>query len=288
MNEPSIDPHANEPATPPAAPAPPPDFKLTPDGNKVTVGDKSYIREEALHQERTRAQNLQAQIDQLAPLMPEFEQFLTSKQSRDAARTARVAPPVADDQYSQDELEGLATIRGYLDAEGRPDVARARQDLAFVDRIVEQRVGKAVAPVARETAEVRAARNREAARGRQFSDGRPVADQRFVDMAFDALPPELAADPNVANIAQVIAVGLQTLDARKNGRTASREPVFTEAPNSRFEAAPGQLSAFDLVAARARGKTPEQWAKLTGAAEPQRASRTGEQADGSFVFEEGF
>lgn len=277
MSEPTIDPHEGAPAAEPAAPA----FKITDDKNQVTVGDATYIRAEALHQERQARQQLQQQVDGIAPYVEEFNEFLTQKQARTSAAAARVAPPSGNDP-DREELEGVATIRGYYDAEGKPDLARARQDLAFMDRYVEARVGRAIAPVARTASEERAFRNRESAKGRQFVDGRPLVDAKYVDQAFDALPPELAADPNVANIVQVIAVGLEQLDARKSGRaTARREPVFSEQSRGRYDAEPGALSQFDIRAAQARGISQADWAKRT-----EKPTPTGRvDRDGGYVFD---
>lgn len=278
MSEPTIDPHEGAPAAEPAAPA----FKITDDKNQVTVGDATYIRAEALHQERNARQELQRQVDGIAPYVDEFNEFLTQKQTREAARTARVAPPAAEGAYPREDLEGVATVRGYVDAEGKPDLARAAQDLALMDRYVEARVSRAIAPVARTASEERAYRNRESAKGRQFVDGRPLVDAKYVDQAFDALPPELAADPNVANIVQVIAVGLEQLDARKTGRAqVRREPVFTEEGRGRFDAEPGGLSQFDIRAAQARGISQADWAKRS-----EKPTPTGRvDRDGGYVFD---
>src|SRR5258708_6978411 len=56
-----------------------PAFKATDDGNQVEYGGHKYIREEALQNERQTRQQYQQTLDQLRPLMPEFEDFLQQK-----------------------------------------------------------------------------------------------------------------------------------------------------------------------------------------------------------------
>ena len=274
-----LDPHEGAPA--PAADAPAA-FTITEDKNQVKVGEATYVRQEALHNERQARQELQRQVDQIAPYVDEFGQFLADKQARTTAQAARVAPS-SGVTADQDELEGLARIQGYLDAEGKPDLARAQQYLDFLDRRTGAHVGRAVAPVAKTAAEERAARNRETARTRQYVDGQPLAAQQFIDQAFDSLPPELASDPNVANIVSVIAVGLEALDARKSGRAARREPAFHEGGRGRLDGGNGELTDFDIRAAQARGKTAAEWSKLIG--KPTTDARP--ERDGSFILEDG-
>jgi hypothetical protein len=125
-----------------------------------------------------------------------------------------------------------------------------------------------VRPVHETTVRDRAAANRQRAVANRFVDGQPVADPKYVQAAMDALPPEYQADDNIANITQVIAAGLEYLDLRKSGGLRGKagrgqgEPIFRESGGGRFDGGAGDLSDLDIAAAKARGKTPEQWAKM--------------------------
>lgn len=251
-----------------------PDFKMTDDGNIVEHGGKKYITMDALTAERNEKQRLSETVRSLEPLMPEFKEFLEQKENRGRATVDRTAAPTGD--YTEDELAGLAITRGYYKADGvTPDLARAAQELNILTRVADRRADRRVKPVEEMTTRERAKANREAAAGRQFVDGEPVADAKFVKMAMDALPDEYIADQNIASITHVIAAGLEYLDMRKNGqirRGKGRDPMFVERGTGRFDGDDGSLSALDLAAARARGKTPEQWAKMQKQINPGRSA----------------
>lgn len=277
MSEP-LDPHDAETPVAPAAPK----FELTDDGNQVKYGERTFVTQEALRQAREEARTLRDEFKKLEPVIPEFEEFIRGKQARQAAQRTQAAP--REDEYTDDELDGFASVSGFYTQDNQPDRNRARQAMDVMSRLADRKAQKYIDPLRSSTEADRAARNRQEAKGRQFVDGQPLADQRFIDAAFDGLPTALAADPNVGNLAQVLAVGLQTLEERKNGtgRHARREPVFSEGGRGRYNEVDGNLSQFALAAARARGKSPEDWAKL--AAKP--STSRGQQSDGSYVFED--
>ena len=128
----------------------------------------------------------------------------------------------------------------------------------FADRSAQ----KAVGPVQQLSTQDRAAVNYANALNHKFVDGEPVADEKFIRAAFDALPPEYRADKSIADITTVIAAGLQALDERQSGRSrrGTREPDFREGATGRSRNTTSDaIDAFDSAAARASGKTPEQW-----------------------------
>lgn len=244
-----------------------PEWKPTEDGNQVTYGDKTYIRAEALQAERAKNQQLAKTVSQLEPLMPQFERFLQSERAGEQATVHRAAVP-SDGEYTQDELTGYAITRGYYDANNQPDLKRAAQDLDIMTAIADRRAGRAVGPIAQQTAQDRARTNVQRAMSQTFVDGQPIADEQYLTAAFNAVPDEIKADPNVANILAVVAAGLQALDDRKSGKSrgARREPNFREGSGRTFSGGGEGLDALDIAAARARGKSPEQWAKMTKSA----------------------
>ncbi len=267
----------------PAAPVAP-EFQLTEDKNQIKHGDATYVRAEALHQAREEARNLKAEFAKLEPVLPDFEEFIRGKQSRQAA-TRNVVAPQSDDSYSDEELDGVASLRGYYTDQNTLDRTRARQDLDLMTRVSDRRAAKQVDPLRNSSAVDRAARNRQEATGRTFVDGQPIAEGKYIEQAFAALPAELAADPNIANLVQVIAVGLQNLEERKNGtgrHAPRRESVFSEGSRGRYNGDEGNLSQFDRAAARSRGKTDDQWSKMAA----EKPARGREQSDGSFILED--
>lgn len=283
-NDETIDPHGTEDGLPVVAGLPgaggaaadKPDFRASEDGNQVEFGGRKYVREEALHGERTRAQGYAKTLQALEPLMPEFEEFLETKRGGRAATVDRATRSgggaVDTGDYSEDELTGYAITRGYYGEDQKPDVRRAKADLDIMTAIADRRAGRAVRPLAEGTARDRAMRNTSQAMAQTFVDGQPIADPQYLKAAFDAVPDEIKADPNVSNILTVVAAGLQALDDRRTGRgrNSRREPAFREGGGSRVDRQTDSLDALDRAAARARGKTDEQWAKtqktVTGSA----------------------
>lgn len=274
----TIDPHAGDNDLPVVAGAPggtgtpaggTPDYEASADGNIVKGRDgKTYYREEALHAERTKAQNYAKTLASLEPLMPEFEEFLARKQGGRNATVERATRSVDNGDYSEDELNGYAITRGYYDGENKPDLRRAKDDLDIMTAIADRRAGRAVRPIAESGARDKASRNVERALSQTFIDGEPLAEEKYVRAAFDAIPDSMKADDGISQVMQVVAVGLQALDDRRSGRVrgrGGREPVFREGGGSPRTSNEGTLDALDRAAARARGKSPDQWAKMTKA-----------------------
>lgn len=242
------------------------EWKASDDGNLVTRGDKQYIRKEALDAERERAKALSAALAKIEPLVPEFTEFLQQKQNRNAANVDRVTRPAADSYADDDDLRGFAIVRGYYKQDGTtPDLDRANSELNIMSRIADRSAARHVGPVQQDTVRSHAEENYRNALSRRFSDGDPVADEKYIRQAFDAVPAEQRADPGVAQMVEVIAAGMQYLEERKTGRRPSRgrEPMFREGSSGRVSQGSGDaLDALDAAAARARGKTPEQWSKM--------------------------
>lgn len=246
------------------------ELKLSEDGNVAEHKGVKYVRQEALHAAREKNKELASVLAQIEPVMPEFQEFLRNKQGRQAAVVDR-ARDKSDSDYTDDELEGFAVTRGYQKDDGSPDTARAKAELDIISGVQRRITSKAVEPVRRGATSEQARLNRERAHGRKFVDGAPIADEKYLNAALDALPDEYLADPNVANITQIVAAGLEYLDLRKNGTLrgrrsgGGREPMYVERGSGRFDGDEPEISDFDRAAARARGKSIEEWMKTSKA-----------------------
>lgn len=242
-----------------------PDFKVTEDGNIVEVGGRKYYNEGALHAERERASNYAKTLNQLQPLMGEFEEFLAQKQGGRRATVDRATRTADTGDYSDDELEGYAITRGYYDQNNKPDTKRAKDDLDIMTAIADRRASRAVKPVADSTTRDRARENTERALSHTFVDGEPIADQKYIKAAFDALPDEFKADQNTSNMMLVVAAGLEALDARRTGRgrrSGRGEPTFREGGGNSRGTGGDELDGLSRAAARARGRSVEDWGKM--------------------------
>jgi hypothetical protein len=242
------------------------ELKVSEDGNVAEHKGVKYVRQEALHQARTEAKQLRDTLAALDPVMPEFEQFLKVKNNRQAA----VREAAASDGEQDDDayLSEVATALGYFDETNQPDLRRAQAHLNVTRRESTRVVKREVEPDRKQSKAESARVNRERARGNKFVDGQPVAEEKYLNAAFESLGDDFLADSGVANLAQIVAAGLQYLDERKNGVSrragpARREPMMVEGSTGRFDGDDGELSGLEMAAARARGKSPEQWAKLS-------------------------
>lgn len=266
-----------------------------PDPDLVEVVEKDgakLVKLEALHGAREENKKLKDTIGKLEPLMPEFQEFLEHKRSggskpqqQQPQQKPQPQGPSADEL---EELDATAQLLGFVNPEtGEADRQRTQQVLRLLDRRAGNIVGGAMRPVAASVAEQRARANRDQAYDKMYVDGRPVAEQEFIDMAFDSLPAEFSSDPTIAGVAHLLAAGLQYLEERKSntrgarqqerpgvldfletGRTPARvtqrrrEPMHVEGSLGRVSREDeDSMSDFSVAAARARGKSPEQWQK---------------------------
>lgn len=259
-----------------------PKWEPSEDGNIVKHGEKTYITKAALDQARAESRQLRETLDKLEPVLPEFEQFLKNRHAGRDATVMRGADG-GDGEYSEDELDGYAISVGLYQADGvTPDRKRAQTAMDVMSKVAERRAGLRIKAVEDRLGRDQASRNTEFARTRTFVDGEPIADQKYLDATIAALPDGMMADPTVANLTNVIAAGLEYLDLRKQGKTrrggGRGEPMHIEGGGGRFESNGGQMTELDMAAARARGKTPEQWMKMQGSnkAAQSRSSSTGD------------
>lgn len=262
------------------------------DGAKVKM-----VPLEALHGAREESKRLKETLGRIEPYMDDFEQFLQEKNKPKAPPVPQrpVRQELSDEEV--EELAATAQMLGYVNPEtGQPDLHRTQRVLQVLDRRAGRIADSRMQPVAQNVAADRARTNRQNAYERIFDDGRPVAEQQYIDQAFDSLPPEYAADPLVASTTHLLAAGLEYLEKRKAAagggrrtpplqdgsrpvRFRQREPVFYEPQRGRNEESDDDMSDFSIAAARARGKTPEQWNK-------QRAKAT--KRANSDVLDDGF
>jgi hypothetical protein len=252
--------------------------KVSPDGNILERDGRKYIVFDAFKAERESRKTAEQNLATLAPIVDEYQR--NKETTRLATQQAQL---VSDEKDSPEYLNEVAVSLGMYDEQGQADLRRAQAHLNISRREADRRVDRRVKPHEESTARDRAQNNRERARGQMFVDGRPIADDQYLDAAFAALPEEMAANPQVASLMQIVAAGLQSLDQRKAGGKQRqqqrqsqqvpeyREPMHTEGTTGRFDGDSGELSPLDLAAARARGKTPEQWMKQRTAVNKSQA-----------------
>lgn len=184
---------------------------------------------EKLRPQIERANVVSQQLEQLQPTL-EMIQRLTPQQ-REQLATGKLPSPSGTTQPAEDaEARDMAHDLGLIAADGSLDIARARKILDRNAEKVRAEVQAIVAPLRQTTAQQQADHLRQQAEQIRDASGMPLATPDSVREAYKMLPPELAAQPNVA----MVAIGTAMLIDRMRGRTvqapdrAYGAPLFSE------------------------------------------------------------
>lgn len=213
---------------------------------------------------------LREQLQQIQPAL-EVLQRLTPQQ-REALATGKMPSPVGTPQQADDaEARQWAEMNGFIAADGSLDIARARQNLDWLDRRHEQQTEQRLAPLRQTTAQQTAQAIMHQAFGFRDAAGNLMASQESIREAYAMLPPELAANPNVA----ITAVGTAMVIDRMKGRTPKApemampygDPLYSEPAAGRRGPV---VTAEDRALAKRVGLTDQD---LTGAVNALTTSR---------------
>ena len=218
-----------------------------------------------MRQQAARAQQLEAWVEQAKPII---EAVRTRPDLLKAAQGPPPEDPVAA-RISDEEAALYARDVQLYTAEGKLDVAAGRRALAREHKIAydaaREAAKEAVAPLQQASSSREA--QVQAARVASLKDkqGRTVP-QDLVNRLFSQIPPELAADPNVASVLYFAAKGMAAHN-EEAGISAPPPPVVTEAPGGRT-APTVNLSDLDRRMARTLGRTTADYQKSAGKFKP--------------------
>lgn len=161
------------------------------------------------------------------------------------------ATPAAQDP----ELIAAAEALGLYNDDGTPDTTRAAKAKGFFTSLVKGTVQEEVRPLAQTTARTAAGSLRERAYTITDKQGRPFAAKENIDAVLNELPPEYQADPQVVQLALMIARGMGT------GTSTAGEPLHTEGVGGGHGGGGTALTPLERAAARARGMDDAAWVK---------------------------
>jgi len=274
MAEPELDPDqpAPPPGAPPVAPAPPPapapPAAPSPEDehpDSVDVAGKKFVPVAALIGERKQRQAFQekaARVDELEQFAREakpYVEFLKANpdllKSKDSAPPAAGAAPPADAQ-----AELLAKTLDLYTADGKPDLSRANTMRTLIAQTAEQIAQRTVAPYQERSAQEQSARNFQVALSVKDANGRSPSPHALAQI-WRTIPAAQTADPNVASILALTALGLDSVNLKAPPAAPDHAPVVTEglAGTGRRPA----LSALEKTIAQNRGISEEKWADAT-------------------------
>lgn len=188
------------------------------DGKTDVVPLAAHLEQRGKAEKRGEAKarlEMQKEIDEAKAIKQSLEQYgpILQRIQQDPSILERARQPQKTERDV--EAEEVAEDLGLIAADGSLDVNRARRYLDRQDQRNGKLVDQRVAPVANATASQIANGHRLALKSRRHEDGRPVASAESIDAVANVLPPELVANPNVAQIMELIAIGLD----QKTGRT---------------------------------------------------------------------
>lgn len=231
----SVDP--NQPADPNAPPPEDDDLGIietesNAKGDKVVPLSALIDAKKALKEANKALKTLEPQIQQFnqykgqieaaAPFLQQLQTMTPEQQAKaiavakgDTAQTRSTEP-----QPQDDEAREMAEDLGLIDAHGNLDVARGRRMLDRLDKRaatkVDATVRQHVQPLQDYTAQSAASvAYQRAIAAADPNTGIPFASKESIDEAFAALPPHLAANPNV----QGTIIGSAMYLDRLKGRT---------------------------------------------------------------------
>jgi hypothetical protein len=271
------------PAPPtPAAVAPPPQVPEPPadpdEVGAIEVQGGKHVPLEALKAARAEAR---AAKDQAARL-PQLEQQLaqaqgslaTFQQIQQQLQQSRPAPgPAGPDP----ELEELARSLDYFKPDGSPDLGRAEKHAAIIQRQATKIAQQMVGPLHEQTARTASAANYQAAANFTNPQGqKPKAET--LNLLWNNLPPSYTADPRVAQMMPIIALGLEA--AQGNGSKLppaplppANAPLHTEGAGNAPPSRTARISDAERAVIEARGMPEDKYAKLTKDWKPGRATQ---------------
>lgn len=260
--------------TPPAEPPTQGNLEATPapDGEPDPSG--TFVPLAAVHAERGKAKELRAQLETLAPYaqqVPQLQQQIQELQQRLQQLTPRQPERPAPPLISDDVADGLARKFELYDAEGKPDRSRARDVAGFFSGLAAAEAQKAVAPIAQLSAQERTQHFRSRASSVKDTNGQGV-DPAFLERAFAMVPPEIAAQPEVAGALTYLAAGMERFHGRKAGPAPPESAaIVTERAGGKPEA--GGLSEWEMRMLERTGRAPKEYVASVKTFKPGQDNR---------------
>ncbi len=274
MSESDLDPDRQEPSPPiaPAVPVTPPVAEpVTPPisaqdeepSDAVDVAGKKYVPVAALIEERKQRQALKekaARVDELEQFAREAKPYVEFLKANPDLLKPRTAPAAQPEPVADPQSELLAKTLDLYTADGKPDLGRAKTIQTLISQTAQQITQQTVAPYQERTAQEQSARNFQVALTVKDASGRTPSPQALATI-WRTMPAAQTADPHVASILALTALGLDSVNTKPPPAAPGQPPLVTEgiAGNHRRVA----LSDLEKTIARSQGMTEAQWADAT-------------------------
>lgn len=240
-------------------------------GKYVPLAAVNEAREKArLYKEKADLYDQSAQYVQSVRPYIEFLQANPDLMTRTQQQTQPSA--VTTTQPVDEQAEELARTLDLYTADGKPDIKRAQKIRTMVSTTAEAEAEKRVKPLQDSTLRERATHNYQRALVTKAPDGR-VPNRQVLDALWARTDPSITATEEGASALVATALGLSILHggAAAPPQPVITPPVVTETAGSKVPGRPS-MTALDEKIAGMRGKTADEWGKLTRTFNPGRPS----------------
>lgn len=261
---------AAEAGTPLAAGAeqapPVPDDEAAAEVEAVEVAGKKYVpvgaviaerkQRQALQQKADRADELERYVNDSRP----YVEFLKANPDILKPRQAPPAPVTFGAPADDPQEVALAQTLDLYTPEGKPDTARARTIRTMMTTTAQQIAQQAIGPLHERTHQDQSARNFQIALTVKDADGTSPSQESLLQI-WRTMPAHQTADPNVASILALTAIGLDRVTKKKVPAAPVGAPVVTEGQGGQRPR--GTLSQLESNVARERGISDTKWQENT-------------------------
>jgi hypothetical protein len=240
----------------------------------VEVGGQKYVPVGAVIAERKARQALQAKaerVDELEKYARDSQPYVEFLKANPGLISGRQpAAPTPQPEHVDPQTEALAKTLDLYTPEGKPDLARAGTIRQMMTATAQQIAQATIAPIQEESAQTRSARNFQVALQIKDKDGRSPSQAALMQI-WRTMPASQTADPNVASILALTALGLDSVHQARPPVASALPPLITEGQGAAPRRA--SLSSLEQSIARDRGITEAKWAENTKGFAPGKANQ---------------
>jgi hypothetical protein len=250
-----------------ASAAPPEQADHPAEVNVVDVGGQKMVpagvlaeliserrQRQALSEKAARVDELEAYARDSKP----YVEFLKANPGLISQRNQPAQPQAPAAPTSDPESEQLAKTLDLYTPEGKPDVARAATIRQMMTTTAQQIAQQTIAPMREESDQTKSARNYQVALGMKDAQGNTPSPQALQTI-WRQMTPAQTADPHVASILALTAMGLDRVNQKAPPAAPTSAPLVTEGQGQSPRRP--SLSKLEQNVARERGISESQWAK---------------------------
>lgn len=226
----------------------------------VEVGGVKYVPLGAVKGERDRRQQAETKVQEQDRWINENKPYVDFIRNNPQLLQRPAAPEPVTPSVDP-KLEQIARTLDLYTAEGKPDLERAKTFKALVSSEAHDIAQQAIQPYAQQTAQERSSRNFQAALGMKDAQGRSPSE-KALRQVWGIMPVDQTADPNVAGILALTAMGMDAINTKPAPAPPAGPPVVTESAGGHPRTRPG-LSPLEQRIAKDKGIKESDWAKHT-------------------------